>query len=448
MSRNAEKFISKVMQESDPQAFIRYGLEERHFTSESAAKAYRFISRYAKENRNKVPDYTTLAEETELYVEDSVDDTYEFLAKNIKEEYADFESYKILTQKAKHWYKELNGIEFAEKLIEEFGNVLTAANVRAEVGSDIKAKADEYLEEYRRRKEGDSIKVWLSSFPTVNRVVGPYRSGNMYTWYGRSGRGKSVFTLKEAVWAAWQGATVLVWSMEMPRYDVMSRAYAMISALHKLQTVEHEGKRIKGGFDNQALSNGSLEERAEMSFEEFIRDINENLAGTIIFRCVDDDDFHSRRVKDLEADILATDADVVVIDPFYYMHYERNMDNKTSGAAELTSQKLRALAGRYKIVLHVITQADEVKDEESGGVRLLRPPKRSEVKKTKAVLEDASMLIGIDSIASDGEGIMSLGKGREGGEGTEIDVLYLPKYGIVEEMPTGEAVGGQFSGDF
>jgi hypothetical protein len=73
----------------------------------------------------------------------------------------------------------------------------------------------------------------------------------------------------------------------------------------------------------------------------------------------------------------------------------------------------------------------------------LRPPKRAEIKKTKAILEDARTVFGIDTL--DGSGIIEIGKGRNGGEGTQVEVLYLPNYGIVREVPTGEAVANQFN---
>ncbi|PFJ09882.1 hypothetical protein COI90_32060, partial [Bacillus cereus] len=69
--------------------------------------------------------------------------------------------------------------------------------------------------------------------------------------------------------------------------------------------------------------------------------------------------------------------------------------------------------------------------------RILRPPLRAEIKKTKSVLEDATNTFGIDTL--DGEGIIKLGKGRNGGEGTVVNLIYIAGYGIIEQMPTGAA---------
>jgi replicative DNA helicase len=117
---------------------------------------------------------------------------------------------------------------------------------------------------------------------------------------------------------------------------------------------------------------------------------------------------------------------------------EANTSKTAGGDVSATSKKLRQIAGRTSTVIHVITQADEVKDDRSeDGNRELRPPRRAEVRKTKAVLEDAVNLFGIDTL--DGIGIIEIGKGRHGGEGITVEVTYLPNYGIVKEIETGSA---------
>ncbi|MFL6479341.1 MAG: DNA helicase, partial [Bacillales bacterium] len=100
--------------------------------------------------------------------------------------------------------------------------------------------------------------------------------------------------------------------------------------------------------------------------------------------------------------------------------------------------------GQTGAVIHIVTQAEEIRDDtDDQGNRELRPPKRAEIKKTKAILEDATGTFGIDTL--DGSGIIEIGKGRSGGEGTRVEVLYLPNNGIVREVETGEAAVGQFN---
>jgi replicative DNA helicase len=251
--------------------------------------------------------------------------------------------------------------------------------------------------------------------------------------------------MEEAIEAAAQGANVLVWAMEMSRFEWMARAYSAISARAGTVNANIEGVDYDAGFENRALLTGKLSEEFEAGFETFLLEMAEgqHISGNMTLRAADDADFFTRDVKQLEADILATKADVVVVDPIYLMDYEANTSKVAGGDVANTSKRIRRLAGLTGAVIHVITQADEVKDDrDDEGNRELRAPKRAEIKKTKAVLEDASCVLGIDTL--DGAGIIELGKGRNGGEGTQIEVLYLPNFGIVKEINTGESAVSQF----
>jgi len=107
--------------------------------------------------------------------------------------------------------------------------------------------------------------------------------------------------------------------------------------------------------------------------------------------------------------------------------------------------KLRHLAGRTQSVIFAITQAEETKENrDDDGQRELKLPSREDVKKTKQLLEDAYLLIGVDTDYKQGRGLIGLNKGRDGGEGETQEILYIPQYGIVREPETGEAVAGQF----
>lgn len=435
------KFLSKVIDANDPGAFTRFNVEESHFLTEPERKAFRFIRDYAELNRGQAPDYRTVAAEVEGFdYWPNVEDTYEFLVGRIKSLAAKYQIRDILTEEGTKKLSELDGKEFLEWLISEAERVKMGTDVRIKVGTNLKTDTDYFLEEYKRRKAGESFRVWKSKFPSINREVGGFLSGNMYTWYGRSGRGKSVFTLEEAIEAAMQGANVLIWAMEMSRFEVMARAYSSISAREGILSRTIDGVDYECGFENKALLMGSMTEEYEQGFETFLSTLPEVIPGNIIVRAVDDEDFRRRDVAQLEADIIETKADVVVIDPFYYMTYEANTSKTAGGDAANTSKKLRHLAGRTKTVIHVITQSEEVKNErDADGNRELMPPTRAEIKKTKAVLEDATNTFGIDTL--DGRGVIEIGKGRHGGEGVRVEIVYLPNYGIVQEVPIGEDAG-------
>ena len=440
-------FLNKIVEDGTVTPLTRNNITLDDMHSDVDRSTYRFITEYAEQNGGKAPSYANVVASVEgfEYVPE-VSDQYSYLAKQIK----DYSAKQAVIGLFKNdgfskKLNELSGEQFTEWLLKETESIRIRTSVRSKVGTDVKTDGADFLEEYIGRKEGTSFKLWKSKFPLINEQIGGYFSGNMYTWYGRSGRGKSVFTMEEIIEAAFQGANVLVWAMEMSRFEWMARAYSTISARVSDTMEKVDGIDYEVGFENRALLTGKLSEGYEAGLRIFIEKLasGEVMPGNIILRAADDSDFTQRDVRQLEADIQMTNADIVLIDPIYLMDFDANTSRTAGGDVANTSKMIRRLAGTYKAVIHVVTQAEEVRDDtDDEGNRELRPPKRAEIKKTKAVLEDAANTFGIDSM--NGEGIIEIGKGRNGGEGTQINVIYLPNHGIVKQMETGEGAIAEF----
>jgi len=441
--QHAKLFLNKVIEENDITALARHNVNEGDMHTDTDRNTLRFIEDYAQQNGGKAPSYAVVADSVEgfEYVPE-ISDSFAYLARNIK----DFSAQKAVVE----WFEtgeferklnELGGKEFVENwLPSALESVKIRTDVREHVGTSVKEDTEKFIEEYERRKAGESFKVWKSKFS----AIGEYISGNMYTVFGESGRGKSVITLEDAIYAAMQGANVLLWTLEMGWYEVMVRIYASISGELGYTKVNFEGVDMDAGFDSRGLRLGDLTDDFEKAFEEFLRNINEYITGNIIVRAVDDDNFTDRSLRALESDIKVTDADFVVIDPFYYLAYEKNTSKTTGGDASNTSMKLRSLTGRLSVVTVAITQSDvSTSEDDDEGRRELKSPERESVKKTKSLLEDAAVLIGVDSDYQQGLALVTNQKGRDGGEGDMSNVLYLPQYGVVKELETGEnAIAG------
>lgn len=433
-----EMLISAVIDRNDVAALKRFNVSESDFVTPEERQAYRFIMDYAEQNRGHAPDYRTVVAECEGFnYRPNVEDSFEFMVRKIKSYKAKLSIMEVLQKEAPEEFRDKDGADFLTWLADKVDDIKQQYEYREKIGIDIALDYERGLREYERRKQGKSFKIWKSKFPKINEEIGGYLSGNMYTWYGRSGRGKSIFTLEEAIEAAMQGATVLIWALEMSEFEVLVRAYTSISGRIGLVNTTIDGVDYEAGFPAKDILMGRLPEEWEAGFVRFLQNIKHYVHGKIIVRAVDHQDFYHRGVKQLESDILATKADVVIVDPIYYMDYEANTSKTSGGDVAATSKRLRHIAGYTKAVLHVITQAEEVRDDtDEEGNRELRAPKRAEIKKTKAVLEDATNTFGIDTV--DGRGIIEIGKGRNGGEGAKVDVIYLPNYGIVKEITPDE----------
>lgn len=437
-----QMLLSKVIDNNDVNALKRFGIDADHFETAGERETYRFIVDYAERNRGQAPDFRTVVAECQAFdYQPNVEDSYEFLARQIKDHAAKrmFNDLVASNDLDANFQKDFES--FAKWLTESLESIKIRTSVRNKIGTDLKTVGEQFLAEYERRKAGDSFRVWKSKFS----VIGNYTSGNMYVVYGKSGRGKSVTSLEDAVEMALQGANVLIWSMEMSWFEVWVRLFVSMSGRKGLTTAEFNGMDLAAGFNADELRKGQLSPEFETAFRFFVDTVNDEIPGNIIVRAVDDDEFVGRSIRDLEADILATKADVVIIDPFYYLDYERNSSKTAGGDAAETSKKMRRLTGRLGVVTLAITQADEKQEnKDDDGNRELKLPEREDVKKTKQLLEDAYMLIAVDTDYKQGRGLIGINKGRDGGEGTSTEIIYIPQVGVVRELDAAEELAKHF----
>lgn len=439
MPKHAKLLLNKVINEDDTKALVRHNITIDDMPTDIDKDTFRFIEWYAEVNGGHAPSYAAVADEVMgfEYIPE-VSDSFTWLADRVKSFSAKKRIINLFeTGEFERKLNDLDGHEFVgEWLPKVVESVKMGTSVRDGVGTDIKTGSDVFLREYERRKQGESFNVWKSKYS----AIGEYVSGNMYTVFGESGRGKSIFTLEDAVYASLQGANVLIWAMEMGWYEVMVRIYTSLSGELGVTKRLIDGVNMDAGFNARDVRVGGLNEQFEEAFRAFLSNINERVKGNITVRAVDDEDFTDRSLRALESDIEALDADYVVIDPFYYLHYEKNIGRTTGGDAANTSMRLRAMTGRLDVVTVAITQSD-VKgsdDEEENQVRELKLPSRDGVRKTTNLLDDAAVLIGIDSDYKQGLGIVGILKGRDGGEGDISNVIYMPQFGIVKEIEVGE----------
>ncbi|WP_342480460.1 AAA family ATPase [Paenibacillus sp. FSL L8-0340] len=443
MAAHGQQLLSKIVDTGDVLALTRLGVTRTDYATKGEQQAHDFIIKYAAENAGAAPSLSTFVAEFPddvcAYIP-GVTDSFEYLTRQIKDAAGKRETAALLSDpRMQADFDEKSTEEFVISLTRQLEQIRLKTRTEMRTLTDVSSHTDKFLAEYRARKAGTSFKIWPSKFRTINDEIGGYFSGNMYAWFGKSGRGKSVIVMEEAIEAAFHGATVLLWVLEMSEYEWLARALSSISARTGLFNAKIDGVDYDAGFDNKGMLMGRLDAEVETQLETFIATLNDAIPGRIILRATDAENFVDRSVTALEADMAETGADVVVVDPIYLMDFEANTSRVAGGDVAETSKKLRRLAGRRKTTLHVVTQADEEDEKESeDGTRELCPPKRKAVKKTKAILEDSTNLLGVDTLNQEGRGVVAIGKGRNGGEGARVEIVYLPNWGIVQETDLAE----------
>ncbi|WP_270574694.1 DnaB-like helicase C-terminal domain-containing protein [Bacillus glycinifermentans] len=435
--------LSKVIEQNEPNALLRFNISAEDLPTEGERKALRYITEYAEKHGGRAPTAEMVANEVPDFQPDfNIEASYDYFAEKLKNRAAMLEFAELAEKELPERFN--NSQDSPEELFswltDELERIKIRTNVRDTIGIDIKRDIDKFKAEYENRKAGESFRIWRSKFDFINRAMGGYVSSNVYVIYGKSGRGKSAIALEEMINCAMQGANVLIWSMEMGWYEVLVRLYVSISGEFGIDNnpledvdldigIEYTGP---GGFNSRDVRQGKLSEEFEAGFMEFLDKINELIPGNIIVRAVDDENFNSRKLRDLKSDIIETKADVVLIDPFYYLDYEKNTSKTAGGDAAETSKKLRRLAGQTKTTVFALTQAEEGDGKDADSE--LKLPQRKDVKKTKALLEDAALLIAVDTNAEEGRGLIGLNKGRDGGEGKSAEIIYLPQVGVIKQL--------------
>lgn len=442
MAIEGELLLSKVLNDNKVVELDKLNVSTADFASDSQQQAYTYIKDYSRRNGGNAPSELLVADNVPefVYVVETDNESFTNLVAGLKRSKMSYDVATQVVPMLNDDWKDMGNTTpdlFIDRTIANLQKVKEANRTVSAVGNNLKTMSDWYKAEYNDRKHGKSGKLWASSFPTLNKITGGgYQSGNMYTIYAKSGRGKSILLLVETLESAYQGANVMQWSLEMGRYELASRIMAFVSAKKEMVQSEQAGKRYLAGFTVNEMLTGKLDKYEEESFFEFLDTFNSEIKGNFYFRCADDADFTERTVREAEQNINEYELDVLAIDPIYYMTMESNTSRTTGGDVAKTSMELRLLAGRTKVVLFVVTQAEEDDRQSRDEARTLSMPKRSEVKKTKQVLEDASMLLAWDTCA--GNFKLQIGKGRTGGEDTSIEGVFLPSIGHVKEHDTSE----------
>jgi len=446
MSQHANLLFSKVIDENNPQALVKFGIIERDLSTEGERQTLRFINGYIAKN-GQAPSYATVVAECPSFIyTPEVSDQYEYLARQIKGEAAknfvvDFVNSGKMAEILENTP---DGNQALKLLQEQFEQAIINTNTRSEIGrtlSDIKSSVKA---EYEKRETGKSSKRWDTPFSQLTQKISGWFSGDVYGVMAESGRGKTYLIGVIVDSLLRHGATVLLKEFEVKEYVFFARLISIITAVD--ETFEDELKR-KVGIPNKEILSGNLEGIVRDKFIEVIDVLDTYYAGTLYFQGKSDKSL-TRTLDDLERELLTVPVDVVILDPFYGLTdvYGRNSNKTAGGAAEYAATRFEQIIGDNDVVGFYTVQATvEKKQRDEDGVRELNPPTRDQVKTSKRLLDIATNLLSFDSVETDCTAMLAIEKGRNGGEDFRLELTALFDYGVLRELPMGEEAAKQFA---
>lgn len=449
MSQHANLLFSKIIDENNPQALVKYGITERDLATDGERATYRFITDYSAKNGGAAPSYANVVAQCPSFnYTPMVSDQYEYLAKQIKQQSAvsQFEAFvnEGELQQLFNEYGEKDMQTFIDVLQKELESIKMNTNIRSSIGRTLTEIKSDVKAEYEKRAEGKSAKRWDTPFKGLTQEIGGWFSGDIYGIMGESGRGKSYLSAKIIDSLLRQGAKVLWKSYEVKEYVSIARLISIATATDEL-LVDELGRKV--GIPNKKILSGNLDDIVRDKFIEVIDTLDSYYPGQLFFQGKSGKEL-TRTLDDLERELMQGGVDAVVIDPFYGLTdvYGKNANKTSGGAAEYAATRFEQIIGDHDVVGFYTVQATvEKKQTDDTGERELKMPTRDQVKTSKRLLDIATNLIGFDSVEKQHIAMLGIEKGRNGGEDFRLELTALFDYGVLRELPTGEEAAKQFA---
>ncbi|MEK3817470.1 DNA helicase [Bacillus sp. FSL K6-1284] len=438
--------LSKVIEQNDPNALLRFNITAEDLPTEGERKALRYITEYAEKHGGQAPTAEMVANEVSDFQPDfNIEANYDYLAEKLRKQAALREFVDIAEKELPERFSQAqdNPEELFSWLTEKVESLKIRTNVRSSIGRTLSEIKESFRDEYRKREEGKSFRIYKTPFPTLDNEISGWFTGDIYGIMGESGRGKTYLVCRILDSLLRQGANCLVKSFEVKEYTFISRLISIATAVDEV-LIDEIGRKV--GIPNKAILSGKLDDVVREKFFEVLELLDSYYPGTLYFQGKSGREL-TRSLADLERELSTGKIDAVFLDPFYGLSdvYGKNVNKTAGGAAEYAATRFENIVGDYDVVGFYTVQATVDKKEVSeDGVRELRIPTREKVKTTSRLLDIATNLIGFDSVSKEGIAGIGIEKGRNGGEDFMLELVALFDYGVLREFPKGESAAEQF----
>lgn len=278
------------------------------------------------------------------------------LSRQFQIEFSDVPSAAI-----EHWVKELRKVFLYEQITLSCGEILEAlGNDKAEEPDVEKARSLMMAGSYKigqmveNEKAQDVIMTERISkmlgemadspaidtpFPYFNETVGGIRRGELFVFCAMSGVGKTMLLIMMALHAVKRGKKVLFINTEMSNDDLLLRVINFM------------------GVDTTAWR-GSPPSKKD---QDYVKNMISSFNNRHLFKAKEYN--HSRKLEDLEYDILAAEPDLICVDSAYELQkrkFENREDHLRKG--EIFTD-LKDFAKRHRVPIMATSQMNQAKSD-------------------------------------------------------------------------------------
>lgn len=270
---------------------------------------------------------------------------------------------------------------------------------------DIRDAVEEFKNETTKILEtGGKIAAITSAYPTIDYYTQGWAPTHLITIGARTGIGKSVFAINNAIAAMAQGKTVLFFSLEMTRREVISRMVASI-ALIPIQKIEKAAPLTEDEIERQ---NHALELIASSNLV-----IDTNPYVTIEY-------LKRTSIKQSQSE---EGLDFIIID--YLQLIANDGRGSRQEAVSEVSRSVKILAKELNVPVMVLVQLNrENRNNEDGD----NTPKLHDIRESGAIAQDSNVVILIhrdmeeDAEIIEPKALFILAKNRQGESNKYISV--------------------------
>lgn len=240
-----------------------------------------------------------------------------------------------------------------------------------------------------------SVAAISSAYPSIDTFTQGWAPTHLITIGARTGIGKSVFAINNAIAALQQGKAVLFFSLEMTEREVISRMVSSLSMvpIHKIEKAEQltpeEDELVNDALEFIANSKLTIDTEPHVTIDYLKR----------------------TSIREAQSE---QGLDFIIID--YLQLIENNGKKNRQEAVSEVSRSVKILAKTLNVPVMVLVQVNRERREEEGD----QMPKLHDIRESGAIAQDSNVVILIhrnleeDAESIDPKAIFFIAKNRQG----------------------------------